>query len=371
MSDVHTLRRILDLARWAPSGDNSQPWRFEITGADRVVIHAFDTRQHCVYDLDGRASQIAQGALLETIRIAATGERLSARVERVTRLRPDLAAIEVLFEPDAALTADPLLPFVTTRCTQRRAMPTKPLGTQVKRQLERSAGADHEVVWFEGLGNRARFARLMLRNGKLRLTLPEAYPVHRDVIEWGASESADRIPERAIGVDPATAKLMKWALKSWGRVAFLNRYLAGTLVPRLQLDLVPSLACAAHFAIFSRAPLVKLEDYLAGGAAMQRLWLSATAADLQAQPEMTPVIFARYVRERQKFTSTPRLERDAVRIEGELGKLMPRPLERLVFMGRIGLKTRCEARSLRLPLAQLTAPVPEKKEGAPWGSLAC
>ena len=34
-----TLERILDEARWTPSGDNSQPWRFEIRGADEVVVH--------------------------------------------------------------------------------------------------------------------------------------------------------------------------------------------------------------------------------------------------------------------------------------------------------------------------------------------
>ena len=25
-----TIYRIIELARWAPSGDNTQPWRFEI-----------------------------------------------------------------------------------------------------------------------------------------------------------------------------------------------------------------------------------------------------------------------------------------------------------------------------------------------------
>lgn len=75
-TDFHTamipLTEILDLARWAPSGDNTQPWRFEIASDDQVVVHGFDTRQHCVYDLDGHPSQISLGALLETIALAAT-----------------------------------------------------------------------------------------------------------------------------------------------------------------------------------------------------------------------------------------------------------------------------------------------------------
>jgi nitroreductase len=29
---MRICEQILDLARWAPSGDNTQPWRFEIKG---------------------------------------------------------------------------------------------------------------------------------------------------------------------------------------------------------------------------------------------------------------------------------------------------------------------------------------------------
>ncbi|SFU47558.1 nitroreductase family protein [Nitrosospira multiformis] len=65
------IANILQLARWAPSGDNTQPWRFEIIDDCHLIIHAFDTRDHCVYDLDGHPSQISLGALLETLSIAA------------------------------------------------------------------------------------------------------------------------------------------------------------------------------------------------------------------------------------------------------------------------------------------------------------
>jgi sulfur-carrier protein adenylyltransferase/sulfurtransferase len=33
------LDSILSVARWAPSGDNAQPWRFERTGEDSVTVH--------------------------------------------------------------------------------------------------------------------------------------------------------------------------------------------------------------------------------------------------------------------------------------------------------------------------------------------
>ncbi len=44
-----TLVRILELGRWAPSGDNTQPWRFEIAEDGLIRIHGFDTRDEVVY----------------------------------------------------------------------------------------------------------------------------------------------------------------------------------------------------------------------------------------------------------------------------------------------------------------------------------
>src|SRR5688572_32817645 len=102
-----TIEQILDLARWAPSGDNTQPWRFEIIGDDHAIIHGFDTREHCVYDLMGHASQMAIGALLETLRIAASGLGLRATVRRLpaSDVQP---TVEVRLVADAVAMPSPL-----------------------------------------------------------------------------------------------------------------------------------------------------------------------------------------------------------------------------------------------------------------------
>ncbi|MHB8556148.1 MAG: nitroreductase family protein, partial [Candidatus Dormibacteria bacterium] len=69
-----SLGRILDLGRWAPSGDNTQPWRFEIVSDHHLVVHGSDTRHQVVFDLEGHASQLSIGTLLESLAIAASGE---------------------------------------------------------------------------------------------------------------------------------------------------------------------------------------------------------------------------------------------------------------------------------------------------------
>jgi hypothetical protein len=78
----HDPRQVLDLARWAPSGDNTQPWRFEIVGEHRPGGAWLRHPVHCVYDLDGKPSQISLGALFETMAIAASAHGLAWQSHR-------------------------------------------------------------------------------------------------------------------------------------------------------------------------------------------------------------------------------------------------------------------------------------------------
>jgi hypothetical protein len=348
-------RAILSLARWAPSGDNTQPWRFELASARHVVVHGFDTRSHCVYDLDGRSSQLALGALLESIRIAASGERLLADITRRADAPEPQPVFDVRLMLAAGGTPSPLLPYVQTRCVQRRALSTRMLTSSEKKALEASVGSGYRVAWLEGLSNRWRAARLLWANAGLRLTLPEAFETHRSIIEWNARYSEDRIPERALGANRASTRLMRFALEgSWSRVEFMNRWLAGTVLPRVELDLVPALACGAHFLVWAESRLSTIDDYLAGGAVLQRFWLTATQLGLHLQPAMTPLIFSRYAGEGRRFSRLPHALPNATTIAAGLAELFgPQPALNAVFMGRIGAGLAPKARSLRLPLERL------------------
>ncbi|MEJ2629702.1 MAG: hypothetical protein P8011_00550 [Acidihalobacter sp.] len=348
------LRIILERARWAPSGDNTQPWCFEIHDAQHITIHGHDTRQWCVYDLDGHASQIALGALLETIAIAASTLGLRAEFRRRQEAPEEHPLIDVHFTPDEQLIGDPLGQVIEQRVTQRRAFSTHPLTDEQKAALTASVGNSYEVHWLEGGAARWRMAKLLFRSAHIRLTIPEAYEVHSRVIEWCARVSEDRIPDQAVGLDPVGVSLMRWGMKSWRRVSFLNRWLAGTWLPRLQLDLLPGYRCAAHALIASRNPLNGIDAYLEGGRAVQRFWLTATVQGLQFQPEMTPLIFARYARDRREFTSGPPSLQKAHIVRGALeGLLSEQAVLDGIFLCRLGDGSAPTARSVRLPLDRL------------------
>ncbi len=347
-----TVHKILDLARWAPSGDNTQCWKFEIAGADHVIVHANDTRSDTVYDLDGHPSQISVGALLETISIAASAHGLRADIARRTDSPEERSVFDVRFVSDSQIKPSPLLDAIRVRSVQRRPMRSRPLTGEEKRILEEAVGPGYTLSWIEGFSNKFKTARLMYNNAKLRLTMPEAYEVHRRIIDWGRTHSEDRVPDQALGVDKGTLVLMRWAMKSWDRLSTMNR-LMGTWAPRLQMDLVPGIACAAHFVLKAKQAPNSIDDYVAAGRAVQRLWLTLTRLGLCMQPEMTPLIFSKYVQDERPFTVLPELRAAAARLREQARELVFAGEGHPVYMGRLGAGPAPRARSVRRPLEQL------------------
>jgi len=347
------IEQLLDKARWAPSGDNTQPWRFQIVSPTEAVIHTFDTRRHCVYDLTGAPSQIAVGALLETARIAATGLRMRAEIARLPTANEETLQFSLRLVEDRATEPSPLIPFIETRCTNRRPFSRQPLTSEQKSALEASAGPLYSVVWLEGAA-RWRVAKLMFESAWIRLTIKEAYDVHASVIEWHARTSETKIPDEAVGLDPIGLALMRWAMKSWRRTHILSSYLGGTLLPRMQLELLPALGCSAHVLICPQTPATEIDDYLRAGAAVQRFWLTATQLGLQHQPEMTPLIFASYHRQERRFADDARAHERAGQVRSQFAALVGEArAANAVWMGRLGNGLAPKSRSTRRSLASL------------------
>ncbi|QNA90808.1 molybdopterin biosynthesis protein MoeY [Massilia sp. Dwa41.01b] len=353
MSGPNIAEQILELARWAPSGDNMQTWRFEIAAPEHIVVHAYDTRDHCVYDLDGHPSQIAFGTLLETIAVAASGHGLRADVTRRPEGRDTHPIFDVRLVTDPSVGRSPLIDAITQRTVQRRPMRTTPLTAEHKRLLEATVAPGYALTWLESRDQKWQAARLMFNNAKLRLTMPEAFETHRSIIDWeNRKHSPDKVPAGALGVDAMTLHLMKWAMVSWRRMNTVNT-LMGTWAPRLQMDLAPGMACAAHFVLKAKQAPKSIDDYVAAGRALQRFWLTMTTLGLYMQPEMTPLIFSKYAREGTRFTARPKLEGAAKALQKQTEALIFNDALHPVYMGRLGYGPAPDARSVRRPLAEL------------------
>lgn len=75
--DRNTIEKILEAGVRAPSGENSQPWRFVMSG-DTLSIYNLPDRDRSLYNIDQLGSFVAHGALIENIMIAASAFQYAA-----------------------------------------------------------------------------------------------------------------------------------------------------------------------------------------------------------------------------------------------------------------------------------------------------
>ena len=212
----------------------------------------------------------------------------------------------------------------------------------------------YTVVWLDSWSARGSMASLNARNAHIRLTIPEAYAAHKAVIAWNCKTSEDRMPSASLGADPILLGVMRWVMASWERVSFFNRYLGGTVMPRLLMDFLPGVLCSGHFAILGASEARSTADRIAAGRAVQRFWLTATKLKLQVQPAYTPLVFARYAREHRNFTRIEQAHGTAREIARRLEEILgSSEATRTVFLGRIGPARAVKGRSLRLPVDRL------------------
>lgn len=351
-----TIERILDRARWAPSGDNAQPWHFAIRSPNEVTITISPHDPADVYDYaKGRPTLTSAGFLLESLRIAASAYGLGLSWSR----RPGNGAtvIDARLAEDPAIRPDPLLPMLEARSVDRRPYRSTPLTPVEKAALQAALGAELSVRWFETLEQRWRLARLSARATDIRLRIPEAFKTHQAILDWERDFSPAGVPVAAVGLNPLAVSTMRWLMRDWRRMDLANRYLGTTLASRLEMDLIPGLLCGAHFVIQPARP-ADLEDpeaVLRIGQALQRFWLTATAHGLVLQPALATVCFALYGASGTPFTAEARILRKAAALATEFDAIVPGGAPTVAFIGRIGLprSRRILARSVRRPLADL------------------
>jgi nitroreductase len=361
------IEEILNLARWAPSGDNAQPWTFRVIDPETVQVDIRHSPDNVYEYRNGEPTWLSVGMLIETMRIAATGWQRGMVWEQGTPHSP--ASLIVRFPQTGSLNIDPLLSFVTLRSVDRNAYRPRPLSISEKAALDACLTDDLSIDWHEGVRNRWRIARLSAIATGIRLRCPEAFAVHQRTIDWQRAQSPSGIPAQAVGLSRPMLRLMRWAMGRWERTKWLNR-LAGTVIATWQMDYKPGLASAAYFVV--RRPLGSVGEATSAelveiGRSIQRFWLTAAKLGLAMQPVLATLAFAHYGECRMQFSSDSRLSSRAESLAQSFCNTLGFSSGEIVFIGRIGepypkLPTH---RSTRRPLSDLLAkdqPIPEQPD---------
>ena len=279
--DPALVAALLDAALTAPSGDNCQPWRLVPRADGAFDLRFVPARAASIFDVEDLASRMALGALLETLRIAASAAGVSAR----WRCDPDRADPELwarLWLDARAQPADELAGAIRDRYTHRGRYDGAPLSPTDAAALRAQRASPARLHLITDAARLAAVAGLIGEADRIR---SECRRAHEDLQRWlrfddgAARATRDGLDVRTLGLGPVERPMLR-LLRPWGRMRVALRLgVAGRVASRAR-DLVLGSAAVGLITV----PSATAPDALAAGRLLQRVWLRATERRLAFSP---------------------------------------------------------------------------------------
>jgi hypothetical protein len=301
---IERARAWVDLARHAPSGDNSQPWQVALaaSGDGLTLTLGLDdaTRaEPSLFDCAFVASYLSLGAFARNFILLAEGEGCA-----LTGLREDSGRFTLTFAPVAPRAAAPApaetVKLIRARTTNRLPFRTEPLDEGARGSFERLAAADglrlHE---FTG-EPKSRLASLFFALDLVRYRNARLYREFLGKLRFGAeaAQSPDGLRDTTLGA-PAPALLFLRLLRALQDVRAVHALFFIGLERIMAfvgcLGLIRKSAAVCVLTAEHDSPL----DWFRLGLGFESLWLEVTRRNLALQPLGTTLLVYREVRERR------------------------------------------------------------------------
>ncbi|KAF0221869.1 MAG: hypothetical protein FD174_200 [Geobacteraceae bacterium] len=274
------FKKILEAAIQAPSGDNCQPWRFEV-GDDEIRVFNLPEKDDSLFNYRQHASLVAHGALLENLLIAASAQGYKAE----TALFPDKAEpnhIATIRLKNDSPPDESLYPFISLRCTNRKRYDGAPLTDEQRSALLEMAESTGfgRLRLFEGMGKKA-LTRIIALNDRLVFENPNLHAFLFDHIRWNdreASKTRDGLDIKTLELASSDVVAFR-LLKNWPLLKTLNIF----GVSRIVAGNAKKLAMSASAVGMITVPGNSSEDFISGGRLMERVWLEATRLGISFQ----------------------------------------------------------------------------------------
>ncbi len=354
VDDVPELASYLvQNATLAPSGGNVQPWHF-YWDSDRLWVTHDPGRSRNL--LDGRlhATYLALGAAVENIVIAAAERGLVADVHAFPRAGDTTVAAEVRFEPvgdsERAELREVarLMPLVAERQTNRKLGPRVPLADADAAALVGAAAERGGVLELctdpEDLDE---VGKIIGVSDRVRMLCPGT---HRELVgelRWTSEEAErtrDGVTLTSLELSPGGEVGVRLVTRP-DVAGFLRELNGGKKLEEASQDAVAAASAVGLLSLDSDSP----EAWLAGGRAMQGMWLEATALGLAMQP-MTVVLYQFEMLESESASAYSDSEAATLRsLEERLYRIFRRPDGGAALLFRLAHVGEAAERSPRLP----------------------
>lgn len=258
------FRTLVSAAVLAPSGHNTQPWRFSLDGST-IRIRADLTRRLPVVDPDDHALCISLGCALENLRIAAAARGFAARVEC------DDEALGVTLTPGGADIANcaEMMHAIPLRRSNRRIYDGRTIPpSDLRRLLDACVGDGVRVLVFDCRRPEIEPIIEFVRQGNIAQFSDRAFV--DELVAW-IRFSRREVARRQDGVTAAALGFP--AVPRWlGRLIMTRFVTAGTEAARQE----KAIRSSSHLLLFVAAADDR-RHWVEIGRTFQRAALTATA----------------------------------------------------------------------------------------------
>jgi hypothetical protein len=269
----------------APSADNSQPWRFEWCGDD-LDLRIDAGRSGRVSDTRYVLSDLAAGACLENIIIHARSLGYVADLQTFPSDDDELWVARIRWRRDPECDQpEPLAGAIEQRHTDRRFPWRGPITIDTQTRLSAQARliSGQRLHWPQTPGERKAALSVIRQAETLRFRSPtlhaELFSSIRFSVGWHTTCEEGLAPA-TLAVEPPVRPVFK-LMRRPAVMSMLNRLGAASALgwrsAWLPIRLSPGLCLLV-------IPSTARSDVLAGGRALQRVWLEATLDGLSVQP---------------------------------------------------------------------------------------
>jgi nitroreductase len=275
------IKKILDLSVHAPSGDNSQPWRFEVKNNVISIINLPD-RDLPFYNFRQNGSYVAHGGLIENINIVASSLGLTTDISTFPdHTNPNVTARILLNEGETHENA--LENYITKRATNRKIYKNASL-TENERSEILSVGNMNggKVKIIETDKEKNLIGKAMSMNEIVALESKRLHNEFFGHIAW--SEKEEKQNKTGLYIKtlefPKLVEFIFRQLRHWPITRFLNIFGFARGVAKSNAKIYSS-GAALGVVI---TPSNSKESYIMAGRIMQKIWLTATKLGLAIQP---------------------------------------------------------------------------------------
>ena len=280
------LRELVSAAILAPSGDNLQPWQFEIDDANgSLTIHVDPTRDASPMNAGQRMARIAVGAAVENVVRTVFYSGGTCEV----RTAPDAASVRIAVHSlNGSVRHDPV---IAARVTNRRRYDRQPISREQMDEVAAGVGelAGARAIWVTDRPAIDRIAGIVRRADRMlfgisamrraffeNVRFDAAYDAE---VDWGLSLGSLEVARHELPLFRSLPKLPDWLFRLLSVARTIGAKSAKLVRSSSGLCVITAAGDSAEM------------DF-AVGQVMQQCWLRLTESELAAQPMSSLFVLA-------------------------------------------------------------------------------